>query len=329
MSEANNVQKEGILTGLGGSLATSALMTRGFGSLPAIKTAKAAKKVLKVQTPNAVIKEFIKKNTLKSDSFTRSIAMAKNYEKYSQALAAANKAQKTLAKVQGGKIPLLKRILNLGKSKEEIIKIYAEKNSEAANVLKGLTTKLKNGEEILETTLANGKTTGSNILGKSLKQNLKGQFKDTVLNPINLLYAVSTTFIRLKDEAIPVFKEKGVAEGIKQTGISIGKSVVDVASNLGFSFVLKTIGMRIGSMIKPIAPVAASIGGAIGDVVGTFVSNRIIAKAFGEDKPKEAALKPKQEQKTTTLNVPAFKAFKEHPELKYAQNEKIQKALYI
>ncbi len=333
MSESiNNIQNDKFFSDLVGSMGTSAVITGGFGSVAAIKSARAAKKVLKTQSASEIIKEFIKKNNANADSFTKSIAMAKNYEKYRDALKSASKAQKALNKMKNGKPTIFQRLLNIGKSSDNIVKKYTARNAEASKVLNDFTAKLKNGEEILGTKVVGRKEVSLNVLDKSLSQNLKGQFKDVMFNPMNLLYAASTIFMRIKDEAIPVFKEKGTAEGIKQVGISTAKSLADVTSNLGFSLLFRTLGTRIGALITPVAPAAASIGGLIGDMFGTFVSNKIITKAFGEDKPKANITEKKENnQKETidTLKAPNLKTFKGHSYRRNPNNEKIKKALYV
>lgn len=275
VNNANKVNKEGLFSGFGSSMGVSAVMTGGFGSLSAVKRYKGVKNAIaKTKLSNDVINEFLKNSNSNADSFTKAYAAAKNYETYNSAIKASQKAAKALNKVKNGKVSILQRIMNIGKSPEEIIAKIEEKSKKANKVVDEFTTKLKSGEEIA----------GNKVLSQSLGKNVKGIFKEELLNPINLLYAGVSTFSRIKEEAIPVFKEKGFVEGIKQTGITIAKSAADIFSNAGFSAVFRTIGSRVGIIA---GPVGAAVGGLVGDIFGTFLSNKFITKIFGENKPKE------------------------------------------
>ena len=277
MTDANIVKnvstQEPLLKGFGTSLGFSAVITGGFGSLSAAKNCRGIRNAIKqTRLSNEAINGFLEKSAKNTDIFTRNYAAAKNYEAYSSLVKAKNSAQKVVDKIakNNGKVSLWQRITNLGKSPEDIVKKSKTNLEQASDALESAQTALKSGKEIAKT----------KVLSNSLAKNTGALFKEELLNPLNLIYAVTSTFSRIKSEAVPVFKEQGVKAGIKQTFASIGKSIADIVSNAGFSAVFRIIGSTAGKIFGPVGSV---VGGTIGDIFGTFLSNKFIVKIFGED----------------------------------------------
>ena len=290
---ASNTKNEPLLKGFGTSLGFGAVMSGGFGSVSSIKTNKGLKGAFnQTKLSNNAINEFLKKNP-NADIFTRNYAAAKNYEEYSRLVKSAKKAQKTLEAARNGKFSLWQRIKNLGKNSDDIIKSYKSTNDTAQQALKTAQKALKEGKEI----------TSAKILSQGLKANTKVLFKEELLNPINLLYAVTSTYSRIKEEAIPVFKEKGKIAGVKQVFISTGKSIADIVSNAGFSAVFRIIGSTVG---KIFGPVGSAVGGFVGDLFGTFLSNKVICKIFKEDKKIEQNIQEIQKPAIQQMPHPAY-----------------------
>ena len=280
---ASNTKNEPLLKGFGTSLGFGAVMSGGFGSVSSIKTNKGLKGAFnQTKLSNDAINEFLKKNP-NADIFTRNYAAAKNYEEYSRLVKSAKKAQKTLEAAQNGKFSLWQRIKNLGKNSDDIIKSYKSTSEAAQEALKTAQKALKEGKEI----------TKVKILSQGLKANTKALFTQELLEPVNLLYAVTSIYSRIKEEAIPVFKEQGKVAGIKQLFISTGKSIADVVSNAGFSAVFRMIGSTAG---KFFGPVGSALGGFIGDLFGTFLSNKIICKIFKDDEKSEQNFQKAQDE---------------------------------
>lgn len=280
---ASNTKNEPLLKGFGTSLGFGAVMSGGFGSVSSIKTNKGLKGAFnQTRLSNYAINEFLKKNP-NTDIFTKNYAAAKNYEEYSRLVKSAKKAQKTLEAAQNGKFSLWQKIKNLGKNPNDVLKSYESTNKTAQEALKTAQKSLKEGKEIAST----------KILSQGLKANTKALFTEELLAPINLLYAVISTYSRIKEEAIPVFKEKGKAEGIKQVFISTGKSIADIVSNAGFSAVFRIIGSTVG---KIFGPVGSAVGGFVGDLFGTFLSSKMICKIFKENNKPEQNIQEAQKQ---------------------------------
>lgn len=289
-STVNNVSNEPFLKGFGASMGISAVLTGGFGGMSALRNAKYIKNAkINAELPNKVVNAFLKNNKTSSDIFTTSYSAAKNCEAYSGYLKAFRKTNIAVEKLSKNGAPTFwQKITNIGKSEtrsiwQQIGDVFSSRNNaeiaqnirtrgeKAKQALQQAEAQLKAGEEIAAT----------KVLSNSLGKNLTSLFKEELLNPINLIYAAISTFSRIKNEAVPVFKEQGIAAGIKQTFISIGKSVADVFANAGFSAGFRIIGSTIGKFFGPIGSV---IGGTIGDVFGTFLSSKLIMRLFGEDK---------------------------------------------
>ena len=286
-------EKQSFLKEFGANVALSGVITGGFGGISAIKTNRGIKKAIEqTQLSNDVINKFIEKAAKDKDVFTRNYAAAQNYETYSNLVKSAKKAKRTVDKIaaKNGKLSLWQRIKNLGKSSEEIIGNYKLKSDEAQKALKNAQKTLQEGKEI----------TSKKILSSSLKQNAGALFKEELLNPLNLIYAVTTVFSRIQSEAIPVFREKGTIAGIKQAFITTGKVAADIISNAGFSAVFRIIGSTAG---KFLGPVGSAIGGTLGDIFGTFLSNKIIVKIFNEDKNNNLKAEDYSSNKNFNMNM--------------------------
>lgn len=271
-NESVNLNRSSLASELGGSLAMSGVMTGGFGSLSAIKRGKGIKGAIEAtRLNNETVNKFLKNVSADADSFTKSYAVAKNYEALTSAQKSAQKAKKAIDKINnnGGSATLWQRIKNLGKSSEEITAKYAENAKDASENLRKITQGLDAGVDV------------SGVMAKSLKQNAGSLFKEELLNPLNLLITGMSAVGRIKDEALPAFKNEGFVAGVKKTVTVAAKTVADVFSNAGFSAAFRIAGSRIGMFF---GPAGAAVGGLVGDIIGSFFSNKLIVKLFGEDK---------------------------------------------
>jgi len=329
-NEPVNANKSSLAGELGVSLGMSAAMTRGFGSLSSIRRNRGIKNAInQTRLNNDVVKTFLEKAAPDRDGFTRSLAAAKNYEIYSKQVATEQQLIKKLEKLQKrGKPSILQRLLNPGKSSDEIAqnlinkkvssaeikaKLAGKNTQEVLSALKdkkvisgAVKSKLESGTDLADvlTELKDNK-----VVQKGLKRNAGSLFKEELLNPLNLIFTGLSALGRIKDEALPAFKNEGFVAGVKKTLKVTAKTVADVVSNAGFSAAFRTLGSRVGMVF---GPVGAAAGGLIGDIVGSFVSNKIIVKAFGEDKAVQHATQDAPEQ-TAAQNMPEQTAVQEVP----------------
>ena len=103
-------QKEGLLTGLGGTLVINGALSGGYGVLPDIRRCGGIKKAIaNAKANNEMVKTCLEKTGSGADSFIKSYAASKNYE----TLISAQKQFKTAEKIaKKGKVPIRRYITN-------------------------------------------------------------------------------------------------------------------------------------------------------------------------------------------------------------------------
>ena len=287
--DTTNKPKQSVFSGLGASVGASAVITGGFGALSSVKRNGG---IFKGGIPNAfrsthelnnITRAFQKNCVLEGDTFVKRVknsfnvnyAAAKNYGILSNADKALKDAEKQLAKYEKtNKLSLWQKIRKIDGDK-----LLANRN-EAQSKLAGIKKNLEKGVDL------------SGVAKESLKDNFKATFKEELINPLNIAVVAISCVNRVRNEAIPVFKNESKIAGIKKAGEIVFKTAADTVSNAGFSTVFRWIGMRVGAIG---GPVGIAVGGTIGDIVGSFFSNKFITKVFGEDKEKNAE-QPKNEQ---------------------------------
>lgn len=260
-NEVSNQNNNSMLSGLGGSIAFSGVMTGGFGSLSAIKRyGKNATKITALN--NAQVKEFLKKNNFAQDVFTKNLSAAKNYENLSQAQKQAAKLNKITNKKDGMTFF------------QKIKKVFTKKDYATLNK-QDLDTAKDNLEDIKNNLKKGIDTTG--ISAQSFSKNLTSTFTKELKDPMGIFFSATEAFSRFTSEAIPAFKNEGVGAGLKATGKAIAAGVANFFTDAGLSVAFRTIGTAVGGFF---GPVGASIGSIVGNTVGGFLSNKIIQKIF-------------------------------------------------
>ena len=262
-AQVNNVntipQKSSLLKDTVSGLGVNAVMTGGFGGVSCVKRNGGFSKAIEsVKANNKVLENFASKLDPDMDVFTKNHVIAKNYEEYTKAASQLQKLKKLEAKQAAGKFDLF------------------NKRAKAIE-------KLKNDEQALNDTVKNieNGTTAAKYKGVSLKSDVKGLFKEELLNPMNILFVGIGIVSRATSEVIPTFKEQGFKAGMKKLGSCIAKTAVDTVSNAGFSAVFRVLGSTALSFL---GPVGRALGGTLGDMVGSIISSKIITKVFKEDK---------------------------------------------
>lgn len=267
-NEVSNQNNNSMLSGLGGSLAFSGIMTGGFGSLSAVK--RYGKKATKITAlNNAQIKRFLEKNNSAQDVFTKNLSAAKNYENLSQARKQAAKLNKITNKKDG--MTFFQKIKKVFTKKD-----YAALNKQdldtAKDNLKDIKNNLKKGID----------TTG--ISTQSFSKNLTSTFTKELKDPMGIFFSVTEAFSRFTSEAIPAFENEGVVAGLKATGKAVAAGVANFFADVGLSVAFRTAGTAIGGFFGPLG---ASIGSIVGNTVGGFLSNKIIQKIFPTKTPED------------------------------------------
>ena len=262
-AQVNNVntvtQKSSLLKDTVSGLGVNAVMTGGFGGVSCVKRNGGFSKAIEsVKANNKVLENFASKLDPDMDVFTKNHVIAKNYEEYTKAVKDLQKLKKLEDKQAAGKFDLF------------------NKRAKAIE-------KLKNDESALSDTVKNieNGTTAAKYKGVSLKSDVKGLFKEELLNPANVLIVGIGIISRVTSEVVPAFKEQGFKAGIKKLGSCIAKTAVDTVSNAGFSAVFRVLGSTALSFL---GPVGRALGGTLGDMVGSIISSKIITKVFKEDK---------------------------------------------
>lgn len=267
-NEVSNQNNNSMLSGLGGSLAFSGVMTGGFGSLSAVK--RYGKKAFKkTHLNNEAIKEFLKNNNSAQDVFTKNLSAARNYENLSGARKDVAKLLKITNKKDGmTTFQKIKKVF----TKKDYATLNKQKLDTAKDNLKNIKTNLKKGID----------TTG--ISTQSFSKNLTSTFTKELKDPVGIFFSATEAFSRFTSEAIPAFKNEGVAAGLKATGKAIAAGVANFFTDAGLSVAFRTIGTAVGGFFGPLG---ASIGSIVGNTVGGFLSNKIIQKIFPTKTPED------------------------------------------
>lgn len=262
-AQVNNIntapQKSSLLKDTASGLGMNAIITGGFGGVSCVKRNGGFSKAIEsVKANNKVLENFASKLDPDMDVFTKNHVIAKNYEEYTKAASQLQKLKKLEAKQAAGKFDLF------------------NKRAKAIQ-------KLKNDKSALDDTVENIKNgnAAAKYKGVSLKSDVKGLFKEELLNPANVLIVGIGIISRATSEVIPAFKEQGFKAGMKKLGSCIAKTAVDTVSNAGFSAVFRVLGSTALSFL---GPVGRALGGTLGDMVGSIISSKIITKVFKEDK---------------------------------------------
>lgn len=262
-AQVNNIntvpQKSSLLKDTASGLGMNAIITGGFGGVSCVKRNGGFNKAIEsVKANNKVLENFASKLDPDMDVFTKNHVIAKNYEEYTKAASQLQKLKKLEAKQAAGKFDLF------------------NKRAKAIE-------KLKNDKSALNDTVENIKNgnAAAKYKGVSLKSDVKGLFKEELLNPANVLIVGIGIISRATSEVIPAFKEQGFKAGMKKLGSCIAKTAVDTVSNAGFSAVFRVLGSTALSFL---GPVGRALGGTLGDMVGSIISSKIITKVFKEDK---------------------------------------------
>lgn len=262
-AQVNNIntvpKKSSLLKDTASGLGMNAVVTGGFGGVSCVKRNGGFKNAIEsVKSSNAALEAFAKKLDPEMDVFTKNHVIAKNYEEYTKAASQLQKLKKLEDKQAAGKFDLF------------------NKRAKAIE-------KLKNDESALSDTVKNieNGSAAAKYKGINLKSDVKGLFKEELLNPANVLIVGIGILSRVTSEVVPAFKEQGFKAGIKKLGSCIAKTAVDTVSNAGFSAVFRVLGSTALSFL---GPVGRALGGTLGDMVGSIISSKIITKVFKEDK---------------------------------------------
>lgn len=259
-------KKTNMLTGVGPSLAMSAAMTGGFGSISSVKRNGFKGAIDAAKKNNEAVRAVFKDSANAADVFTRGIATAQNYEQISD----ARKAYEKLKKFENGdKITCWQKIKKIFTKKD-----YAKINQTMFDEAKGrLTNAAGNGVEDL---LKKG-TDVSGVIAKGFKGNMTSLLKNEASQKSNFVFAGLEAISRFTSEALPTFKNEGFMAGMKATGKAVLAGVASWVGDVGLSLVFRTAGAAIGSFFGPLG---AKIGDTIGTLVGGVVSNNLVQKIF-------------------------------------------------
>ncbi len=228
---------------------------------------------------------------LHNDIFSRSTALAQNYEEYKGLSKKAAKYAKKAAKAQKGKVSLIDNFLNIFRKEKVTPDSIIKKASEADDKLKTATKTLKQGSEIIEATTKSG-----------FKNTAKTLLKSEMKNPIVLAMTALELVPEFSGKVIPAFKNEGILAGLKQTGKSILKVGSNFISYAAGGVLGRIIGTSIGTLICP--GVGSAVGGNIGDAIGSMLVGstvtNVVDKALNEDETLEenqiTTKTPQQEQ---------------------------------
>ena len=144
---------------IGTNVAFSGVISGGFGSISAIKNHGGIRKAFKAtKENNAVLKEYMGNLPAETDTFTKNIKAAYNYQDYTRLAKKNAKAAKKLAKVT--KLPFFEKVKNLFRTEENKLDLegYKAKLATTQNEFIETTEKLKNGESISDEVLRSQKS---------------------------------------------------------------------------------------------------------------------------------------------------------------------------
>ena len=301
-----------------GSYLAFPAVTTGFGALTSIKRNKgignAIKEVGKLRDKGETYNELLKQTH--KDVFTRSIAVADNYETYKNAVKSADKLAKKAQKVEEkNSIGLIDKIKNVFSKKKITIKSIKDNSEAAQKTLESIEEELgidvakkaaeeaaeKGTKEVIEIgtkeaakdTAKAALQTGESVAKTAAKTGFLSTTKKLFLKEVTSVWSIGlTAFAALPDffaNVVPAFKEKGTKEGLKETGKWGLKVGADLFSFAAGGAVGRTIGACIGNFICPF--VGAGVGGAIGSMIGSMFLGSKAAKAVdkitGEDKKEQ------------------------------------------
>ena len=281
-------QQNSILSNATSAIASSALMTGGFGSLSAVKRYGVSGAVKNAKLNSDIVKKFLEKNK-EGDFFTRGYATARNYEELASARKNLAKFEKITGKKSG--VTFFQKIKQVFTQKD-YKKINLEKLDEDKKLLKGpdgIEQKLLKGVDVAQ------------ITSKSFKKGVGGLFKKELKDPFGIFFAGTEFVERFTTQALPAFKEKGVAEGLKETGKALAAGVATWAADAGLSVAFRTAGAAVGSFLGPIG---AHVGSIIGNAVGGMLSWSLVEKIFPKnDKQEESQIAQTEEPQAQNANL--------------------------
>ena len=214
------------------------------------------------------------KGALEGDCFSRGLALEDNYKEYNNL---AKKAAKLAKKADKGKVSLLNRFKNIFRKNKVTVETLKENSKQANEALKNANDALKNGKQIIATTGEAVKTGFMGNVGNLIK---KG-FKDKTV----WFFTAVETLPDVIKKVIPAFKEKGIVEGLKETGKTLLKAGGNMASYVAGSAVGRVIGTAIGTIFCPGA--GSAVGGSIGSMIGVSLSSIVKGKIFKHDTKQE------------------------------------------
>ncbi len=313
-------QQNSILSNATSAIASSAVMSGGFGSLSAVKRYGVKGAIKKAQLNSETIKEFLKKNN-EGDVFTRGYVTARNYEELASAGKRLAKFEKITSKKSG--VTFFQKIKQIF-TKKDYKAINLEKFNDAKKAADTIEIQLKNGVDVAK------------VASKGTAKSLKGLFKSELKDPFGIFFAGTEFVERFTTQALPAFKEKGVVEGLKETGKALAAGVATWAADAGLSVAFRTAGAAVGSFLGPIG---AHVGSIIGNAVGGMLSWSLVEKIFPKnDKQEEEENQIVQAEEPQAQNVSlnqaqvAFQGAQENNNLNINENtlsaEQVKKLAY-
>ena len=304
---------------LGGYLAFPAITT-GFGALTSVKRNGGVKKAveeLKTLRKMGIDYNDALKQTHK-DIFSRSIAVADNYEIYKNAL----KEQHKLAKlVKKGSIGLIDKVKNQFKKLpfvkgEQVTLETISKNSDSAkekfelieaDIKKGVDVAAKEASEEAAKDGAKAviKTGGETTAKAGLLSTTKNLFLKEIKSPLTIGLTVISSLPEFFGKVVPKYKEEGAKEGLKETGKWGLKVGADLFSFAAGGAIGRTVGAIIGNFLCPF--VGAGVGGAVGSMIGAmFLGSKTlkaVEKITGEDEKQSSEENELQTEQNKNQNI--------------------------
>ena len=226
---------------LSSALASSAVMSGGFGSLSAIRRNRGIENAIKQTIANnRTVKEAFGEMSL-GDRFVKNATMGKTYGEY---------------------VDAQKKVVKLNKIKDSKLPSWLQKIFHPFTDVKDIDGEIIKAEKARKVVDDNLKNLNKlEITPKDFTKNMGKTFKSEFKDPLGIFFAFTETATRFTSQALPAFKNEGFIAGMKETGKALMAGTMTLVTDAGLSVAFRTIGATIGGFLGP-------LGASIGSIVG-------------------------------------------------------------